>query len=274
MRPAQYGAWRSSVIGGGGYMSNLIIAPSNPSRMYTYIDVGGIYRSDDGGTSWKMLHGRWPCIPGGYQVRGAIVDPRDEGKVIAAVGYGLRPPYVGVLISDDAGETWRSVLPVSFAGNDEVRMFGFVLDRHPTQLDTVLAASRGEGVWRSTDNGVNWEPLGLEGILPTDIRYDKANGDRVWLCAPAYEAKEGEGLVNVGLSGFYRSDDGGGSWQRLAEEAPVEIVQDPVDSRQIYGIFERCSEIRMSPDGGATWQSQTCPANSWLRRVSFAGAPR
>ena len=45
-----YGAWHSCVIGGGGYLLNTLIAPSDPRRMYLHGDMDGLFRSDDGGT--------------------------------------------------------------------------------------------------------------------------------------------------------------------------------------------------------------------------------
>ena len=48
-------AWNILPVFGGGYVQNVVIAPSNPSRWYAYVDVGGPYRSDDGGRSWRAL---------------------------------------------------------------------------------------------------------------------------------------------------------------------------------------------------------------------------
>ena len=42
---------------GGGYVQNVVIAPSNPRVWYAYVDVGGPYRSDDAGRHWRPLHG-------------------------------------------------------------------------------------------------------------------------------------------------------------------------------------------------------------------------
>lgn len=65
-----YGAWRSGAFGGGGFLQNIIFAPSDPRMLYTYVDVGGLYRSADGGRTWRMLHGSLPARDGAYSVRG------------------------------------------------------------------------------------------------------------------------------------------------------------------------------------------------------------
>lgn len=40
-----YGAWHSYVIGGGGYLLNAVLCPSDPRRLYVYGDMDGLFRS-------------------------------------------------------------------------------------------------------------------------------------------------------------------------------------------------------------------------------------
>ena len=254
-----YGSWSSCKIGGGGYFMNVVLCPTNPNRMYTYIDVGGLYRSNDGGQRWRMLHGSWPALPGTYEVRSVLVDPRDDRRVIAAVSGEMKPP-IGVFVSDDAGETWRQTLTASFWGNGAYRWAGVVLARHPTDPDIVLTASVGGGVWRSSDNGLTWHMCGAEGLYPTDLRLDWANPDRVWLCSQSRQMVEHHSDhlrwphgTYTWPGGLYRSDDGGLSWRKITKLSPSEILQDPVDPGRLYGIFE--GAIHISPDAGETWRS-------------------
>lgn len=81
-----YGRWESASFGGGGYIQNVVWCPSSPGRLYAYVDIGGLYRSDDGGASWRMMHGGMPAGDGFYSVRGLWVDPGDANRVIIAVG--------------------------------------------------------------------------------------------------------------------------------------------------------------------------------------------
>ena len=57
-----HGPWHSSVISGGGYIINIVPSEMNPNRLYTYSDVGGAFRSEDNGESWRMISGG---LPGG-----------------------------------------------------------------------------------------------------------------------------------------------------------------------------------------------------------------
>ncbi len=54
---ADESAWTVLPCFGGGYVQNVVIAPSDPNIWYTYVDVGGPYRSDDAGRHWRPLHG-------------------------------------------------------------------------------------------------------------------------------------------------------------------------------------------------------------------------
>jgi hypothetical protein len=49
--------WTSIGHGGGGAFQAIAAAPSQPDRVYTCIDVGGFYRSDNGGLTWREVYG-------------------------------------------------------------------------------------------------------------------------------------------------------------------------------------------------------------------------
>ncbi len=249
--PPQYGAWRSCRIGGGGYAQNVVLCPSDPKRCYAYIDVGGMFRSDDGGQTWRMLHGSLPAQDGIYETRGLTVDPRNAEVILAAIGsqWGSKPD--GIFRSTDGGETWTKTLDAGFMGNGEDRWTGFLLTRDPKDPNTVTVASESTGVFRSVDNGQTWKPLGLTGLHPTDIRYDRTNPKRLWLCARPFNGWLGGKNVTL-TAAFYRSDDGGATWAKLADASPSEIIQDPITANKLYGIVDY--RVSVSDDGGATWR--------------------
>lgn len=243
----KYGVWRSSVLGGGGYIQNVVPCPSNPNRYYTYVDVGGLYRSDDGGRKWKMLHGNLPSSLSSYEVRGVLVDPRDDKKIIIATGSQWAGKE-GIFLSDDGGQTFRKTLSALFLGNGGNRAGGFILSRNSQNPDIVVTASVSDGIWKSEDNGQTWKASGGKDLYPSDIRFDRTNARRLWLSASGGKVGEREFKA-----GFWRSDDGGATWSALADSPPSEIVQDPKDAGIIYGIFNSAL-IKRSRDGGTTWE--------------------
>ena len=250
-----YGPWRSSRIGGGGWVQQVANSPANPRRFYAYVDMAGIYRSDDNGEHWRMMLGGLPPGYGGYEIRGLLVDPRDADRILAAVGHHDIPQHrFGLYLSTDGGVTYTCVLDTLFVGNGVPhRDAGSILARHPQQPDVLLAGSFGEGLWRSEDNGKTWSNCGLKDLMFTDLRFDAADGNHVWACAQPWSGKVARQPRTL-AGGFYESRDGGVSWAQVDEGSPTEIVQDSQDSQLLLGIFKNL-EIRRSLDGGHSWEA-------------------
>ncbi len=246
----QYGDWRSSRIGGGGYLMGAAIADAVAQRntYYTWMDVGGLYRSDDRGLTWRMLHGAWPVRPFGYCVRDALFDPRNPDWLL--VGVGSMWGTCGLLRSTDGGTTWAEVQAGSFQGNGEGRWAGRVLARHPTRADLLLAGSVGTGVFRSEDNGATWSRIaGLDDLFCVDVGFA---GDVAWVASvdhsQSYEAKRREGL--------FRSTDAGHSFApvALADAAlPTEIQVVAGDTGPWISLANRGRELLISRDQGLSW---------------------
>jgi photosystem II stability/assembly factor-like uncharacterized protein len=246
-----YGQWRSSRIGGGGFIQNVVLHPADAKRAYAYTDVSGPYRSDDGGNTWRMLQGNLPARRGNYSTRSLIVDPRNPDHFIAALGSAW-DPQEGIYVSTDGGATFEQTLKASFV-NGSRRNSGFVLERDPSNPDVVYAAAINTGVHRSDDNGQTWTALGPEGLNPGGLVVDRADPKRLWLSTvPGKDWVHQKQLEFPG--GFYRSEDGGASWNKLDDEGPKEVLQDPKDPARLYGTFDKKPGVRVSADAGATWQ--------------------
>jgi len=156
----------------------------------------------------------------------------------------------GVLRSNDDGATWARI-PLE----QEVEFDAVVrcLAVHPTEPHVVLAGAD-VGLARSEDAGVTWKRVGS----PFD-------GQQVWAIAIDPHRPESI-LVGTGAPAravMYRTDDGGGSWTRLAPEIPehcagvskpriLTIAWDQVDQRSAwFGIEE--GGLWLTRDRGDTW---------------------
>lgn len=124
----------------------------------------GVYRSDDGGASWRHMG-----LTASNRIGRIVVDPRDSDRVlVAALGKlytegGER----GIFLTEDGGENWRQVL----AGDEVTGFTDLVLT--PGNPDVMYAAAwersrrpwnfveggTGSGIWKSTDGGQNWSRL-------------------------------------------------------------------------------------------------------------------
>lgn len=246
-----YGQWRSSMIGGGGYIQNVVLT-ADPKRLYSYVDVGGFYRSDDAGRHWRMMHGNLPNKQGKTEVRGLLADPRNPDRILVACGSSWASEPMGVFASDDGGRTLKPVLSTWYGGNADSRWDGFVLDRDPKNPDVIITATFGSGLHRSADNGATWTSSpGTDGFFFTDIRFDRHDPSRAYACALQWKGWLG-GKQQALKPGFFTSSDGGKAWQKISDASPREIVQDPKLPR-LYGIFDGGASIRISDDGGKTW---------------------
>ena len=250
--------WRLTPIYGGGSVQDVEISPSNPNVWYTYVDVGGPYRSDDAGANWRDLHRNMTpemCWRRLNHIRGFSVDPRDPDRFVIAGGdNGWRP--AGIAISRDGGKSFVLKVVARFHGNGKRRRLGRILDRDPFAPDRLVAGEDWDGVFVSSDNGESWVPSGLDRTYICDLRYDRTVPGRIYASAPAiaFDGKEAflYDPTQNRESGFYRSDDGGTSWRKLSDDSPVEIVQIPGDGT-ILGIFGEM-HVRRSEDGGESWR--------------------
>ncbi|MGH7542263.1 MAG: VPS10 domain-containing protein, partial [Gemmatimonadota bacterium] len=257
----------------GGGIGAIDVADSDPNVIYVgtgsacvrgNISKGtGLYKSDDGGETWRHVG-----LPNAGQIGGIEVHPHDPDiAFVAALGDPFRPnPERGVFRTTDGGATWEKVLFVS----DSTGFVDLALDpKNPRVIYaaawraerkpwTLISGSEEGGIWKSTDGGDTWNKL--EGGLPTGlvgkaaVTVSRADPDRVWVLI---EAPEGEG-------GVYRSDDGGKTWSHVNSERSLQqrawyyihIYADPVDENTVYALN---TSYFKSVDGGRTFQRIRVP---------------
>lgn len=251
---AEYGPWKSSILGGGGYIQD-VFPTSKPGILYASVDVGGVYRSDDGGERWRMLHAGLPSI-GTCGVRGVSVDPRNPNNLV--VLFGDRWIKGGGLYrSQDGGRTWNQTGMVPTFANDHLRWAGRLIQRDPENPDRIIAFCHLEGIWLSEDNGASFKRLGaLVGRLPSDLKIDPHKPNRWYAVAGAYPEKDQFHAYSDKpwnpVGGLFVSEDRGLSWTPKHGPGLTEIVFDPRQPNVLYGIWND-EGVKVSRDGGTTW---------------------
>ena len=249
----------------------IAVAPSDPSVLYVGsgeglqrpdLSVGdGIYRSTDGGKTWRHLG-----LRDGQQISALAVDPRDPRRVFAAVlGHPYGPNVErGIFRSKDGGETWEKVL----YRDENTGAVAVVLDpKNPDILYADLWAARqapwevgasfngpGSGLYKSTDGGSSWNRL--ERGLPTI-----AQGlGRIGVAVAPSDSSRLYAQVDADSShgGTYRSDDAGASWRRVNSETRVwgrggDFAEVKVHPANPDVVFAANTSTYRSDDGGRTF---------------------
>jgi len=206
--------------GGGGLCLHTIIQdPTDPKRIFVAISSAGVFRTDDGGTTWKPINRglRSQYIP----------DPDAEiGHCVHRIAMHPSRPNVlfmqkhwDVLRSDDAGDSWKEV-----SGNLPSD-FGFVIDVNANEPETIYVVpikSDSEHfppdgklrVYRSRSGGSEWEAL-TSGLPQRDCYVN------VLRDAMAVDALDKCG-VYFGTTGgqVYASADSGDTWEPIVRDLP------------------------------------------------------
>ena len=135
---------------------------------------------------------------------------------------------------------------------------------HPSDLETIYAASASGGVWKSVDGGHNWTPIsdGLPSLSIGDIAIDPS--DKNTLYVGTGEPNAGGGSVTYDGRGMFKSTDAGQTWTALGLENSGSIGRievDPENPNRLFvaamgRLFANNQErgIFRSEDGGQTWE--------------------
>ena len=162
----------------------LALAPSEPEVVYagtgesfirSNVSIGnGVWRSTDGGTTWKHLG-----LKNTGRISRIIVHPTNPDiAYVAALGHGYTPQQErGIYKTIDGGATWKQVLHVDKGtGASDLVMDPFnprILFAGMWSLEirpwTRKSGGPGGGIYRSTDGGETWKKLKEKGLPKGEV---------------------------------------------------------------------------------------------------------
>ncbi len=168
----------------------------------------------------------------GADARALIVDPANPDAVYLGTSGGE------VYVSTDGAKTWQNPRRgIPFPG---YVVDNLVLDRKGRLWAACWGLWGGGVIAVSDDSGRSWvrRDAGLEEISVRAIAIDPHDADFI---------------IVGGLSGVYRSVDGGATWEKISDQANVESVAiDPRTHDRIYvGTWRQGYR---TDDGGGTWK--------------------
>ena len=240
----------------GGRIADLAVVESKPQVFYIATGTGGVWKTENHGTSWTPLFDDQPTS----SIGDVTLDQSNPNLVWVGTGEPQNRQSSGwgngVYKSTDAGNTWRHM------GLDATKHIGRILI-HPRNPDVVYVAAVGDlwgpneerGVYRTHDGGETWENVLHidEQTGAIDLAMDP--GDPNTIFAAMYQRQRtGWGFNGGGPgSGLYRTFDGGDSWTELTEGLPdgdkgrigVDIFRQ--DGNVVYALVE--ADAR-DPDAG------------------------
>lgn len=242
----------------------ITLDPQNPNTVWvgTGENVGGrhvgygdgIYRSDDGGKSWKNMG-----LKNSEHISKIIVHPDHSDIIFVAAQGPLWSPggERGFYKSTDGGQTWKKTLgDEGYTGVTDIlidprnpdRLYAASWQRH-RNVAAYVGGGPETAIYRSEDGGDTWKklsnglPNGRMGKIGMAI--SPQNPDVVY-AAIELERRKG---------GIYRTDDRGESWKMMSDQVSggtgphyyQELYASPHAFDRIYLMDVR---VRVSDDGG------------------------
>lgn len=246
---------------------------------------GGLYRSSDGGSGWKLLRVADESVSPMAATAVAVSPAFAQDRSLFAAVKG------GILRSSDGGDTWFAA---KFPAPPPL-FTTLVISPNFARDGFMLAGTMEDGVFSSTDRGLNWQPwnfglfdlgvlcLAASPHLQADETivagtetglYRSANGGRAWresgfpsefapILSLAYldlsSNGEDETLLFAGSeeNGFFVSRGEGERWDQIAPDAlpgsvnQLQILRKPDGEAQIYALAE--DGVLISRDVGQNW---------------------
>ena len=257
----------------GGSIGCVTVAPSDPTILYVgegentlrgNVSEGfGIWRTDDGGRSWRNLG-----LKDTRHIIRIIVHPKNPDIVwVAAIGHLFGPNEErGIFKTTDGGKNWKKVLYVNNKtggsdlimepGNPAVLYAGtWRIQRTPYSMES---GGEGGGLWKSVDGGETWKnisaakglPKGLWGIVGVTV--SPSNTDKIYA------------LIENAAGGMFVSSDAGESWTLQSSDNNIrqrawyytKVFVDPKNENDVYVLNVN---FLKSTDGGKTYKNIRTP---------------
>ena len=259
--------WRSIGPARGGRSQAVAGSPSRPLEYYFGATGGGLWKTSDGGVTWRPVSDKFFTSS---SVGAVAVSESNPDVVYAGMGETeLRGNILqgdGIYKTIDGGKTFTHIGLEKTLAIARIRV-------HPTNADIVYVAALGDpygpnddrGVFKTTDGGKTWIKSLFRDAKSgaVDLSMDPRNPEVLY--AALWEVYRTPHSLSSGGpgSGLFRTTDGGATWTELTRNeglpkgvwGKVGVSVSGADSNRVYAIVEAAEGgVFLSDDAGKTWK--------------------
>jgi photosystem II stability/assembly factor-like uncharacterized protein len=249
----------------GGRVAAVAGVPGEPNVYYVGAAGGGVWKTVDGGLSWKAIFTHEPTA----SIGALAIAPSNPNYIWVGTGEGnIRNDVIdgdGVYFSSDAGHSWK------FMGlADTQQISTIVIDPHNPNIVFVGAMGHAwgpnseRGVFRTTDGGKTWTKVLYVNDSTGVSDMAMAPGNPQVIFAAMWQFRRYPWTLMDGGpdSGLYRTTDGGDTWQKLSKGFPqgplgrIAVAVAPSNPDHVYALIAaKHGMLWQSLDMGDSWSA-------------------
>ncbi|MGE5357134.1 MAG: VPS10 domain-containing protein [Deltaproteobacteria bacterium] len=248
-----------------GRIADIAIDPENQNIWYAAVGSGGVWKTENGGTTWKSIFDGQNV----YSTGCIAVDPANRHTIWVGTGENVGGRHVGfgdgIYKSTDDGMTWSNMglkksehiskIIINSRNSDEI----YVAAQGP------LWSSGGDrGFFKSSDGGKTWKKTLGDDLWTgvTDIAADPRNSNIIYAATWQRHRNIAAYMGGGTESAIYRSDDGGETWKKLTKGLPdgklgkIGLAVSPQNPDVVYAAIEqirRKGGVYRSDNRGESW---------------------
>ena len=252
-----------------GRIADIAIDPKNENVWYVAVGSGGVWKTENAGTTWMPLTDNMPF----YSTGCITIDPHNNSSIWLGTGENVGGRHVGighgVYHSKDGGKSWKDM------GLKKSEHISKIIV-HPEDPNTLWVASQGplwspggeRGLFKTTDGGKTWKnTLDInEWTGVTDLVIDPTNPDILY-AASWQKHRNVAALIGGGPgTSLYKSVNGGDSWSKIDKGLPgsnkgkIGLAISPMQPNVLYAAVEldkRAGAVYRSENSGGSWKKMS-----------------
>jgi len=278
-----FGGYEARAIGPaamGGRVADIDAVLDKRLTIYVGSAGGGLWKSADGGVTFKPLFDKQPSL----SIGAVKVDPNDPKTIWVGTGESWTRNSVsigtGLYRSKDGGDTWQKI---GLENTERIARIAI----NPKDSNNIYVCAPGHlwnshpdrGVFKTTDGGKTWNKVLFvdDNTGCSDLSMDPDNPQVLYAGMWQFRRKPYSFESGGPASGLYKSSDGGGNWKQLKNGLPagtlgrIAVAAAPSKHNVVYALVEaKHTALYRSDDAGETWAEKNSDQNIISRPFYFA----